>query len=118
MARQDANATFAATSFLHGGNAAYIEQLYARYERDPSAVDATWREFFEGLKDSPGSAVTEAEGPAWRRPDWPITANGELVSALDGNWQAIVNECYEAQFRREPIRLRNTSSRTPIQTGA
>ena len=89
MARQDANAAFAATSFLHGGNAAYIEQLYARYERDPSTVDATWREFFEGLKDSPGSAAAEVEGPAWRRPDWPIASNGELVSALDGNWQAI-----------------------------
>ena len=33
MSRQDANAAFARTSFLYGGNAAYIEDLYARYER-------------------------------------------------------------------------------------
>ena len=32
MSRQDANAAFALTSFLYGGNAAYIEDLYARYE--------------------------------------------------------------------------------------
>ena len=35
MSRQDANAAFALTSFLYGGNAAYIEDLYARYENDP-----------------------------------------------------------------------------------
>ena len=31
MSRQDANAAFARTSFLYGGNAPYIEDLYARY---------------------------------------------------------------------------------------
>ena len=35
MSRQDANAAFAHTSFLYGGNADYIEDLYARYENDP-----------------------------------------------------------------------------------
>ena len=29
MGRQDANDVFAQTSFLYGGNAAYIEDLYA-----------------------------------------------------------------------------------------
>ncbi len=89
MARQDANAAFAATSFLYGANAGYIEELHARYQRDPASVEAGWREFFEGLSDDPGQVLAEAEGPAWQRPDWPIVANGELVSALDGNWPAI-----------------------------
>ena len=40
MARQDANEAFAQTAFLYGGNAAYIEQLYARYSEDPASVDA------------------------------------------------------------------------------
>jgi 2-oxoglutarate dehydrogenase E1 component len=31
MSRQDANAAFARTSFLYGGNAAYVEQLQSRY---------------------------------------------------------------------------------------
>ena len=44
MSRQDANAAFARTSFLYGGNAAYIEDLYARYESDPASVDADWRD--------------------------------------------------------------------------
>src|SRR5687767_12991856 len=46
MARQDANETFLQTSFLCGGNAAYLEELQAQYEKDPSSVDAEWRAFF------------------------------------------------------------------------
>jgi 2-oxoglutarate dehydrogenase E1 component len=43
MSRQDANAAFALSSFLQGTNAAYIDDLYARYEQDPASVDAEWR---------------------------------------------------------------------------
>jgi 2-oxoglutarate dehydrogenase E1 component len=57
MSRQDANAAFARTSFLYGGNAAYIEDLYAKYERDPAAVDVAWREFFRSLKDEASDVV-------------------------------------------------------------
>ena len=89
MARQDANDAFAASSFLYGANAAYVEELHARYQRDPKAVDAAWREFFNGLKDEPENVIAEAEGPAWRRNDWPVASNGDLVSALDGNWQTV-----------------------------
>ena len=45
------NDAFSQSSFLYGGNAAYVEQLYDEYRRDPAKVDASWREFFEGLKD-------------------------------------------------------------------
>ena len=51
MSRQDANAAFARTSFLYGGNADYIEDLYARYETDPKSVDTEWQVFFQSLKD-------------------------------------------------------------------
>ncbi len=86
MSRQDANATFALTSFLYGGNAAYIEDLYAKYESDPNAVDAEWQTFFKSLKDDPASVAKSAQGASWRKPNWPIRANGDLVAALDGNW--------------------------------
>ncbi|MBV8767716.1 MAG: hypothetical protein JO094_02355, partial [Hyphomicrobiales bacterium] len=51
MARQVPNEAFSKSSFLYGGNAAYVEQLYDEYRRDPTRVDPSWREFFEGLKD-------------------------------------------------------------------
>src|SRR5665213_828933 len=86
MSRQDANATFARTSFLYGGNAAYIEDLQAKYENDPAAVDAEWREFFKGLKDDKSDVVKGARGASWRKPNWPVRPDGDLVAALDGQW--------------------------------
>ena len=86
MAREDKNEAFLKTSFLYGGNAAYIEDLYARFEQNPASVDAGWREFFAALKDERADVIKSARGASWKRPGWPILANGELVAALDGNW--------------------------------
>ena len=85
MSRQDANAAFARTSFLYGGNAAYLEQLHSRYESDPGSVDAEWRAVFEGLKDDKRAVERSASGPSWQRPNIPH-ADGELVAALTGDW--------------------------------
>ena len=86
MSRADQNDQFLATSFLYGANAAWIEDLYARYEADPSSVDAQWQSFFSALKDDPNEVRKNAEGASWKKAGWPIHANGELVSAMDGNW--------------------------------
>ncbi|TAL77436.1 MAG: 2-oxoglutarate dehydrogenase E1 component [Beijerinckiaceae bacterium] len=88
-ARSTANKAFDATSFLYGGNAQYVEQLHARYLRDPGAVDAEWHDFFAGLSDDPAAIQKNADGPAWKQPGWPIVADGELVSALDGDWSGL-----------------------------
>ena len=90
MARQDqANDQFEVTSFLYGGNADYIEQLQASYEDDPASVSPQWRDFFDALKDDAGDVRKNARGASWAKPNWPVAANGELVSALDGNWGAV-----------------------------
>ncbi|HEX8809586.1 MAG TPA: thiamine pyrophosphate-dependent enzyme, partial [Xanthobacteraceae bacterium] len=87
MSRQDANAAFARTSFLYGGNAAYIDDLYARYEADPKALDAAWQSFFQSLKDDRADVERNAQGPSWQRPDWPPLAPDGLTGALDAGWQ-------------------------------
>ena len=89
MSRQDANSAFARTSFLYGGNADYIDKLYAHYEADPQAVDAQWQLFFAGLKDSGPDVVQNARGPSWQRPDWPPIPHGDLISAFDADWGEI-----------------------------
>src|SRR4051812_27957304 len=89
MARQEANEIFRSSSFLYGGNADYIEDLYARYQDDPSSLDGSWREFFATLKDPPDRVIAEARGPNWQRNDWPLHANGEIVAAFDTNWAPI-----------------------------
>ncbi len=86
MSRQDANTAFARTSFLYGGNAAYIEDLYARYEADPAAVDAEWRTFFQSLKDEATDVTKSARGASWKAPNWPLRPDGDLIAALDGHW--------------------------------
>jgi 2-oxoglutarate dehydrogenase E1 component len=89
MSRQDANAAFAISSFLQGTNATYIDDIYARYEKDPASVDSEWQEFFKSLKDAPADISKNAEGPSWARDNWPQTPRDELTSALDGNWAAV-----------------------------
>jgi len=37
------------SSLLDGGNASYLEALYEAYLRDPDAVEAHWRAWFDGL---------------------------------------------------------------------
>ena len=86
MSRQDANAAFAISSFLYGGNATYIDDLYARYEADPQTVDAQWQAFFAGLKDAPRDIAENAHGPSWQQPGWPPLPRGELIGALDSDW--------------------------------
>ncbi len=90
MARADqANDEFSLTSFLYGGNADYIEQLYARYKEDPSSVGMEWQDYFGSLRDEAEDVRKNAEGASWTKPHWPVTSNGELVSALDGDWGTV-----------------------------
>src|ERR1700719_2064183 len=108
MSRQDANAAFALTSFLYGSNAPYIEDLYARYETDPQAVDAEWQSFFQSLKDNAADVEKNARGPSWGRPDWPPLPGGDLVAALDGNWNEVgsgVGIKVKAQAQRRGVDL-------------
>jgi 2-oxoglutarate dehydrogenase E1 component len=84
MSRQDANAAFAQTSFLYGGNAPYIEDLYARFEADPKSVDAEWQAFFGSLKDQAADVEKSARGASWKKPQ--LIARDDTLSALDGQW--------------------------------
>ena len=86
MSRQSENENLLQPAFLYGANAGYIEDLQARFEADPNSVDPEWRTFFGALKDDPASVLKTAKGASWQQPNWPVPMNGELVSALDGNW--------------------------------
>ena len=117
MARQDANQQFLATSFLDGANALYIEQIYSDYQKDRNSVSGEWQEFFKSLEDNPSDVTKAAEGASWKRSNWPISANGDLVSALDGNWPVIEKvvakklEAREANApeRRSPLEMQQSA---------
>ena len=79
------NAIFDDT-LLYGGNAAYIEELYARYQADPATVDAEWRALFQSLKDE---KIGRRQKRAWRvleDPQLARAAERRSVAALDGQW--------------------------------
>ncbi|AUH63153.1 2-oxoglutarate dehydrogenase E1 component [Paracoccus zhejiangensis] len=86
MTDQPKNADFHDSSFLQGHNAAYIEQLYGQWARNPQAVDAAWGEFFRGLGDAGTDVTREASGASWKRADWPPAPSDERTSALTGEW--------------------------------
>ncbi|MGZ8324585.1 MAG: 2-oxoglutarate dehydrogenase E1 component [Rhodoplanes sp.] len=86
MSRQEANAAFALTSFLYGGNAAYIEDLYSQYEADPQALDAEWQAFFASLKDNASDVERSASGPSWKEAHWPVVSEGP-IPIFDADWE-------------------------------
>ena len=95
------NPLLSETSFLYGANAAFVEDLYERYGKDPTSVEASWRAYFDGLHDP--KAVIEAAGiePAWttpvtpaQRPDW--------LSAIDGLWPAVEAKLGAAIAQKKP----------------
>ncbi|MGB3719097.1 MAG: 2-oxoglutarate dehydrogenase E1 component [Proteobacteria bacterium] len=88
MSRQALNEAFARTSFLHGVNAAYIEEMQALYDQNPGAVSDEWRLFFESLQEERGTVEAEAQGPSWAKPLEEIAqaGNGELLAALTGDY--------------------------------
>ena len=96
MTEQSKNSQFHATSFMQGHNAEYLEQLYAQYAADPTAVDAAWSEFFSALGDAELDVKAEAAGPSWSRSDWPPMPGDDLTAALTGEWAEPVVEAKAA----------------------
>ena len=66
------------SSFLYGQNSRFIEDLYARYVRDPSAVEESWRTYFRNLEGGNAAALGDhPAGPSWARADWPVVMDEE-----------------------------------------
>ncbi|MCP5419462.1 MAG: 2-oxoglutarate dehydrogenase E1 component [Gammaproteobacteria bacterium] len=55
---------FRQSSPLYGGNAAFIEDLYERYLRDPDSVSAHWQNYFQTLQNQTVDGIRDvAHGP-------------------------------------------------------
>lgn len=78
---------------LDGVNAPFVEELFARYIRDPGSVDPSWQDYFEDLAGDAKAlmeAGVEKPGASWQRSDWPNGGGGDadLLSALDPGFEA------------------------------
>jgi 2-oxoglutarate dehydrogenase E1 component len=95
------NQVLSETSFLYGGNAAFVEDLYAKWAADQSSVEPSWRAFFGSLHEQADTVRKAALAPPWTpktvaqtRPDW--------LSALDGMWPAVEAKVAAKIVEREP----------------
>ncbi|HKD21068.1 MAG TPA: 2-oxoglutarate dehydrogenase E1 component [Rhizomicrobium sp.] len=82
----ESNELLEESSFLFGTNAAFIEALYARYQENPDSVDESWRAYFTELDERGLTPTQLGRGPSWHRDVKLQLENGELLSALTGQW--------------------------------
>jgi 2-oxoglutarate dehydrogenase E1 component len=94
------NKVLTETSFLYGGNAAFVEDLYARWTDSPSSVEPSWQAFFASL---PGedAAARAAKKPSWTPQTLPA-ARPEWLSAIDGLWPAVEAKLGKAIEGKQP----------------
>jgi 2-oxoglutarate dehydrogenase E1 component len=95
------NQVLSETSFLYGGNAAFVEDLYARWAGDPSAVEPSWRAFFTSLHEQTDAVKRSADKPAWT-PAETAPARTDWLSALDGMWPSVEAKLAAKIVEREP----------------
>ena len=72
---------FDETSFLSGGNAVFLAELYTRYLEDPASVDPSWGRFFRELADDGGAVQRDFKGTRWGPRDGRVIGAGDAVSA-------------------------------------
>src|SRR3954466_2673426 len=82
------NEVLAETSFLYGGNAAFVEDLYAKWASNPGSVEPSWQAFFASLHDRADEVKAAAARPAWTHPSAPAP-RPDWLSAIDGLWPAV-----------------------------
>ncbi|MBU3670193.1 MAG: 2-oxoglutarate dehydrogenase E1 component [Polynucleobacter sp.] len=92
-------------SYLFGGNAPYVEELYESYLHDPSSVEDHWRDYFDNVKQVPavdGSSRTDiAHGPivasfAERAKQGPIRTISDSADSEMGRKRVAVQQLIAA----------------------
>ena len=54
-------AAYSGNSYLFGGNAPYVEEMYENYLADPTSVPENWREYFDALQHAPAADGSSAK---------------------------------------------------------
>ncbi|MBU6373874.1 MAG: 2-oxoglutarate dehydrogenase E1 component [Alphaproteobacteria bacterium] len=107
------NAALLETSFLYGANALFVEEMQARYLKDPGSVDPSWRAFFAGLGEGSEAATKAVAGPSWKDPRAGQAPANEITALLDGNWGAL-----ETRLTKKIADAKPGASVADIQTAA
>jgi 2-oxoglutarate dehydrogenase E1 component len=60
MSDQSIYKAYSANTYLFGGNAPYVEEMYENYLANPGSVPDTWRQYFDALQHVPAVDGTNA----------------------------------------------------------
>ncbi len=87
------------TSMLSGTNAAYLEELYDRYLRDPASVPDEWRQYFDKLPQVDGIAQRDVP-PSQIRAEFYRFRSGAAAAG-----RGLPTEPRSAEHERKQIRV-------------
>lgn len=99
-------------SYLFGGNADFIEELYDRYLENPESVEPKWQSYFNSIqdgayKDVPQSAIKEKFAIITQQPD--LVSGGDISDSQTKVWRFV--EAYRtygmAYADLDPLHRRN-----------
>ena len=72
---------FLNSSYLFGGNAPFIEDLYEKYLANPQSVPEEWREYFDRMQVLPGAVpVSTLFAPPTDPPTVFVTLEGDVLT--------------------------------------
>ncbi len=94
-----------ATSYLFGGNAPFVEELYENYLANPQSVPDEWRDYFDRLQVLPGAAGRDVahapvvEAFAQRAKDGSLRPSGPAPSAASVNRKQVYVQVLIGAYR-------------------
>ncbi len=96
------------TSFLTGGNAVFIAELYGQYLADPASVDPSWIQFFHELADEGDAVTMDFKGTPDQKRDLKIigAVDPDVIPAKKPNGKAApVSEEANKQALLDTVRI-------------
>ena len=91
-------ATYEGNSYLFGGNAPYVEEMYENYLANPGSVPDSWREYFDALQHVPAVDGSNARDV----PHLPVI-NAFAERAKQGGTQVLVASGADSELGRKCI---------------
>jgi len=85
-------------SYLFGGNAPYVEEMYENYLADPTSVPDTWRAYFDALQNVPAVDGTDARDV----PHQPVI-NAFAERAKAGVTQVVIATGADSEMGRKRV---------------
>ena len=85
-------------SYLFGGNAPYVEEMYENYLADPTSVPDTWRAYFDALQNVPAADGTDSRDV----PHMPVI-NAFADRAKQGVTQVVIAAGADSDLGRKRV---------------